>query len=503
MFSRRDALKGMAGLTLAALPSIGCGKDDVPGPSDPVFGYGVASGDPMPDRVIIWTRVIANKPIKGQWEVSKDATFGTIASAGGFLADASRDWTVKIDVTSLEAGTTYFYRFRALERTSAIGRTRTAPLDASRLRFAVVSCASVPHGYFHVYRAIAERADIEAVVHLGDYIYEYAEGDYGKVRSSEPKHALKSLDDYRRRYAQYHRDRDLQECHRQHPFINIWDDHEYVDNAFHDGATGDNHDIAAWPDQCSAACQAYSEWIPIRDQPDDRKIWRSLHYGGLVDLFLLDTRIWGRDVQAEPNDPALDDPDRQILGADQEAWLAEGLSTSTARWKIVCQQVMMASVPAWFRDDGWDAYPAARQRFYDILERGKISNVVVLSGDVHSSWAAELGRTAESPPLAVELITPAVSAPGTDTRSALDMIRGAPFLKYVDLFQNGFILLSVFEERAHAAWYHVKNVEEEDGGAMHFAAGFATYQGDSRLRNEPIEPVEFLAPDLAPHVEPS
>ena len=500
MFTRRSALKTFAGFAIAsALPAIGCGKDEVPPPDDPVFGHGVASGDPMPDRVILWTRAAGASTVSGRWEMSKDATFGTIASSGTFSTDATKDWTVKIDVAGLEPGTTYFYRFTALGRTSSIGRTRTAPQDASQLRFAVVSCASVPHGYFHAYKAIAQRADVDAVVHLGDYIYEYADGDYGKIRESEPAHALKTLDDYRARYAQYRRDPDLQECHRQHPFINIWDDHEYADNAYRDGVTGDNKDIAPWPEQTAAAAQAYAEWIPIREQESDRKIWRALSYGGLVDLFLLDTRIWGRDMQIAQTDPALPDPKRQILGADQEAWLASGLKSSKAKWKLVAQQVMMAAVPSWFRDDGWDEYPAARDRFYDMIEQGGVADVIVLTGDVHSSWANELSRTPGARPLAVELITPAISAPGTDTRSAADTTKDAPFIRFVDLFHNGFMLLSVDAARAHAAWYHVENVEKEDGGTTHLAAGFATYQGDSTLRNEPVEPAAVAAaPPLAP-----
>lgn len=470
---------------------------EVPAPSDPVFGYGIASGDPLPDAVILWTRIIATKPIGGRWEVSKDATFGAIASSGTFLADASRDWTVKVDVTGLEPDTTYYYRFRTLGRSSPIGRTRTAPLDERRLRFAVVSCASVPHGYFHVYRAIAARFDLHAVIHLGDYIYEYGEGEYGDVRTSEPRHALRTLADYRERYAQYRRDRDLQEAHRQHPFICIWDDHEYADNAFRDGATGDNHDLDPWPEQRSAASRAYSEWIPIRDQPDGR-IWRVLRYGGLVDLFLLDTRIWGRDIQLPPGDPEIADPRRQILGADQEAWLAAQLRASSARWKLVGQQVMMMAVPAWFREDGWDEYPAARDRFYDLLAREAVPDVVILSGDVHSSWAGELSRAPDAPPLAVELITPAVTAPGTKTHSATRLTKDAPFIKYVDLVKNGFILLSVYEERVHAAWYHVRDVSDEDGGDLRFGAGFAVYRGQTRLEYEPTEPDLFAASPPAP-----
>jgi alkaline phosphatase D len=499
VFTRRAALKGVAALAVTrAWPTLGCtNKDSVPPPQDPVFGHGVASGDPLPDAVILWTRVTADTSVDVQWEVSKDATFGRIASSGTSKADASRGWTVKVDVKGLEPGTAYYYRFRALGRSSPIGRTRTAPSDPKQLRFAVVSCASVPHGYFHAYAAIAQRQDLDAVVHLGDYIYEYGEGQYGKVRTSEPTHECQSLADYRQRYAQYRRDPNLQEAHRQHPFICIWDDHEFVDNAYQDGATGDDPVQGPWEEQRKAASQAYSEWIPIRDQSDGR-IWRILNYGGLVDLFLLDTRIWGRDIQLPQGDPGITNDRRQILGSDQEKWLTDNLRKSKARWKLIGQQVMMTSTPAWFHEDGWDEYPAARKRFFDVLEKNHIEDVVVLSGDVHSSWASELSRTPEGSPIAVELITPAVSAAPPESRSAADVTKGAPFVKYADLVKRGFILLSVYEERVHAVWYHVEDVEKEDGGRLTLSAGFALKRGDAHLENATTEPDQFESPAPAP-----
>jgi alkaline phosphatase D len=509
MLSRRDTLKLVTAITASAVvpSSLGCAKEEVPPPTDPVFGHGVASGDPLPNAVILWTKVTTKEPVTGRWEMSRDATFANIAAHGDFVATAERDFTVKIDATGLEPGTTYFYRFIALGVASPIGRTRTAPLDAKALRFAVVSCASLPHGFFHVYRAIAQRPDIDAVVHLGDYIYEYADGDYGKVRKSEPEHAVQTLADYRTRYAQYRRDRDLQEAHRQHPFICIWDDHEVVDNAWRDGTTGDNDAVGPWPERTLAAKTAYSEWIPIRDQPDG-KIWRTLRYGNLAELLLLDTRLWGRDIQLPPADPGLANPARQILGADQETWLGESLRTSTARWKLVCQQVMMTSVPSWFRDDGWDDYPAARDRFYDVLEKTPVNDVVVLSGDVHSSWASDLARVPSDPAvydpvtgqgsLAVELIAPAITSPGNETKSADSLTAEAAWLKYIDLERRGFILLDVTETKAHASWFHVEDVEDEDGLEATFSKGFSTLTGENRLRPELDPPPRRDAAPLAP-----
>lgn len=532
MIRRRDALKGLTSIALGTMLPVGAGalsgitmtgcsrKDEVPPPSDPVFGHGIASGDPTPNAVILWTRIsLANAPsaVDGRWEMAKDATFGAIVAQGTFSTNADRDYTVKVDATGLEPGTTYYYRFIAAGRTSLVGRTRTAPLDAKRLRFAVVSCASLPHGYFHLYRAIAERPDIDAVVHLGDYIYEYAEGDYGKIRESEPKRAVQSLGDYRERYAQYRRDPDLQEIHRQHPFICIWDDHEIIDNAYKDGTTGDNPVIgSSWPDRKAAAIQAYSEWIPIRDQEPKGRIWRALSYGSLADLVFLDTRLWGREQQVPEDDPRRIDPARQMLGADQEAWLRDRLRSGTAKWKLVCQQMMMVEVPQGFRVDGWDDYPAARNRFFDILEGAgtspgaPLSNVVVLSGDVHSSWASDLARTPADPAtydpatgrgsLAVELITPAISSPGTEGQTGDQFTSKASWIKFAELEKRGFILLDVTEERVHGAWFHIDSdvIEREARGPITFAAGFATYSGTNHLVNEPKEPELLAAPPLAP-----
>ncbi len=513
MLRRRDVLKGLSAVALLqSLPlGLGCTKEDSPtAPPDAVFVHGVASGDPLPDAVILWTRVTTDQPTASvRREVAKDAQFASILKSGTEDANADRDYTVKIDATGLEPGTTYYYRFTALGKTSPIGRTRTAPVDAPRLRFAVVSCASHPHGYFHVYRAIAERTDIDAIVHLGDYMYEYADGDYGKIRNSEPRKAVESLADYRTRYGQYRRDADLQEAHRQHPFICIWDDHEFIDNAYKDGTTGDNSAVGGtWAERRTAATRAYAEWIPVREQADQQKIWRSLRYGNLAELILLDTRVWGRDKQLAAMDPLVGDPARQILGADQEAWLSERLTTSTSKWKLVCQQVLMTEVPSSFRDDGWDDYPAARGRFYDILEKSSVDDVVVLSGDVHSSWACDLPRTPTDPAtydaatgrgaLAVELVTPAVSSPGQEPGTANTLAADFGWIKFAELEKRGYILLDVNEQRAHASWFHIDDVEEKDRTELKFVAGFATYAGENHLRAEQVPPETLPGAPLAP-----
>jgi alkaline phosphatase D len=283
-----------------------------------------------------------------RWQIARDGAFTDIARSGELTTDGDRDYTVKVDVTGLSPATTYYYRFIALGGSSPIGRTRTAPSGGvARLRFAVVSCSSYAHGFFHAYRSIAQRLDLDAVVHLGDYIYEYGSGQYGTARPYEPEHEILNLADYRARYAYYRKDPDLQAVHRQHPFIAVWDDHESANNAWVDGA--ENHTPGAegkWADRKAAAAQAYAEWMPIRELEGPTKIYRSLRYGDLAELIMLDTRSWGREEQVPQSDSRINDPNRQLLGQDQEAWLSERLRTSTAQWKLVGQQVMMGQLPS-------------------------------------------------------------------------------------------------------------------------------------------------------------
>ncbi|MGH9575890.1 MAG: alkaline phosphatase D family protein, partial [Terriglobales bacterium] len=257
---------------------------------------------------------------------------------------------------------------------------------------------------YNTYAAMARRADLDAVLHLGDYIYEYGREGYGASaigRDVEPVHEIVSLDDYRARYAFYRRDPDLQELHRQHPMIAVWDDHESANDSWRGGAQ--NHDPATegdWHARRTAAVRAWREWLPVRmtqaDFDDDPRGWRGFRFGDLADLAILDTRLAARDSQVSPEDlRGLDAPDRTLLGAEQERWLFERLAAAQAddvAWCLVGQQIVFAPwahPPRPPNVDGWDGYPAARQRVLDTLERGRIRDVVILSGDVHSSWALD------------------------------------------------------------------------------------------------------------------
>ena len=351
---------------------------------DGIFQHGVASGDPLSDRVIIWTRLTDpghNHRLQVRWELSATPDFARISRRGEAVAEAARDFTVKVDVTRLRPGQTYYYRFAYGSIRSPIGLTRTAPavdgaMPAS-LRLAVVSCSNYPAGFFNVYQAIAARGDVDLVLHLGDYIYEYGEGGYATQfgaqvgRVPDPPHEILSLDDYRKRYGQYRSDPDLQAAHAACPWLVTWDDHETSNDAWTAGAQ--NHDPATegpWSDRKAAALKAYYEWMPIRDPAPGgafEAINRRFDWGKLARIAMLETRLLGR---AEPFDlekdltvtqgpdgrpvpdlaafmTRLNDPGRQLLGPAQQAWLAEGMTAASqqgTKWNVLGNQVIMAKV---------------------------------------------------------------------------------------------------------------------------------------------------------------
>lgn len=341
---------------------------------DVSFAHGVASGDPLARKVIIWTRVTTDRQgrIPVLWEVATDAACRRVVRAGIAFTSAEQDHTVKVDVTGLRPDTVYHYRFRIGRHVSPLGRTRTLPVGAvEQVRLAVFTCSNYPAGFFHAYGEAARRDDIHAAIHLGDYIYEYGRGGYASAdaaelgREVEPAGELLSLDDYRQRYAQYRTDPDLQAVHAAMPFINVWDDHEIANDTWKGGA--ENHDPASEGDfkaRRAAALQAFHEWLPIRT-PDTRrkeKIFRSFQFGNLVALHMLDTRVIARDLQLEyatyfGSDGSFDsarfaadmaDPARQLLGAEQMLWLHRQMRESSATWQMLGQQVLMGrmNIPA-------------------------------------------------------------------------------------------------------------------------------------------------------------
>jgi len=344
------------GATLSA-----CGNSN-----DPVvlFNYGVASGDPLTDRVILWTHATfeqSTDDVQLTYEVATDNNFSSVVSSGIATASASNNYTVKVDATGLAAGNEYFYRFVARGGfSSSVGKTRTLPANSvTEVKLAVFSCSSYAHGYFSVYEAAAS-SDAQYALHLGDYIYEYKDGEYPTTpvvgRNVSPRTEIYSLADYRMRHAQQKSDPSLKTLHARMPMIAVWDDHEFANDAFMTGA--ENHTEATegtFTARKAAALQAYHEWMPIRTGVDKSVIYRSFNFGNLLSLHMLDTRIIGREkqlalteIQTPAGYAAWTSTSRQLMGSTQTTWLATQMATSTAKWQVLGQQVVMAKtwIPA-------------------------------------------------------------------------------------------------------------------------------------------------------------
>jgi alkaline phosphatase D len=368
-----------------------------PDPSLAPFLHGVASGDPLADGVMIWTRADPGtdrqRIVPVSWRVATDPAMENVIATGDAEARPERDWTVKVDVGGLQPGRTYYYGFRADGVASLTGRTKTAPAaGVEHLRFGVVSCSNLPDGFFNAYARLAERDDLDAVVHLGDYVYE--SGNQSEVgRPAHPPREIVSLEDYRARYSQYRLDSDLRRIHQQHPFINTWDDHETTNDSWYGGAANHSPDEGDWFARKRAAAQAFDEWIPIRlpDQsgrvPEDgTRVYRTVPYGDLVDLIMIDTRLEGRDepVSQSPSfEPENDDPARSILGDEQEAWLAGELTASQQRgaaWRVLGNGVMLGH---------WNAIGLPDTGFLTFLR----AEGVALNGD---QWMATRRRASGS-----------------------------------------------------------------------------------------------------------
>lgn len=371
--TRRSFIKSAAaGASAVAVPMAitGCGADD---DNDAVtaadsklvvaFGHGVASGDPLSDRVIIWTRVTHTETtaqtIPVDWKVATDAEMTNVVASGSMQTTESVDYTVKVDVDGLSADTTYYYQFTGpLEVKTTVGQTKTLPVGyVESVKLAVCSCANYPAGYFNAYDAIG-KSDADVVLHLGDYIYEYAVGEYGTTantidqgRNHSPEKEIWTLADYRQRYGQYRQDSLLQGAHQAKPFICVWDDHELANDAYKSGAA--NHtegDEGTFADRRAAAFQAYHEWLPIRTGSDVANIYRNFKFGELISLNMMDTRHVARDASltfeqllAPGADAAalIADSSRRLIGDEQLSWLVQEWTNSSTTWEVLGQQVLM------------------------------------------------------------------------------------------------------------------------------------------------------------------
>ena len=554
--SRRDFFKRSGSVAAAVASAVTLPL--VPGTAPaagPLFQHGVASGDPLADRVILWTRVTPQSPrrtVGVRWLVARDAQLRKVVLRGNAETSAERDFTVKVDAVGLSPGSTYYYRFFAENEASPIGRTRTLPVGATpHLRIAVASCSNHAAGFFNAYRRIAERADLDFVLHLGDYTYDTGPGAFpNEVRAPEPPVEPITLSDYRKRHAQYKRDTDLQEVHRQHPMICIWDDGEIANDAWRDGALNHTEGAeGAWPDRVAMALQAYYEWMPVRqvDPAQPRRNERAFRIGDLVDLLMLEERLSARSQQLPATIPIpgflvpafaqvgpFANPSRTLLGAEQEAWLAARLRDSGARWKLIGQQVMFAQLKAlglplaspppappgglFINPDQWDGYQPARDRVYAVLKgdatHAPVGDVVILTGDLHSSWAADLTQDPNNPVVAtggydpangngsraVEFVGTSISAPGLPdpTGSIAALLRTInPHIKYIDLNQRGYMLLDVTRERAVCEWWFVDSVVAPSN-VQTLGTAFEVQHGSNRLVPSAMTAARTNPPPPAP-----
>ncbi|WP_454797232.1 alkaline phosphatase D family protein [Novosphingobium lindaniclasticum] len=480
------------------------------------FTHGVASGEPAANSVLLWTRYVGSGDTKLRCELSADDTFRKVAGGGEVVASPAHDNCAKLVVSGLAPGQWYFYRFIAPDGTkSEVGRTRTLPVgEVERFGIGLFSCSNMPFGWFNAYAHAAARDDLDLIVHVGDYFYEYEYGHYPDHpmagRAIEPHNETVTLADYRLRFASYRLDPDLRRIHQRFPMIAQWDDHEFANDTWKGGAENHQSDKEGpWAIRRAAAEKAYREWMPVSDA-----LYDSFQIGSLATLFRPETRVSERTQQldfgsamAGQNDIAKalaefrDGPwmsaDRTLMGARQEAWLYKGLADSArsgTRWQVLAQQVVMGSlkappqmadlVPAGadpkvrqalmaiaaaskaglpFNMDSWDGYPAARERLLRAAREADC-NLVVLSGDSHNAWGNELsldGRAA-----GVEYAGHSVTSPGYEAYlpsvSPADLaaaLRGAnPGLAFADTSRRGYVSLDLTPERVNGQWHFMNTI---------------------------------------------
>ncbi|MEM8768839.1 MAG: alkaline phosphatase D family protein [Pseudomonadota bacterium] len=511
MNRRRFLAAGSAGLATAGLSARGLGASDAH-EQEGHFQHGVASGDPLPDGIILWTRVSPAKredsAVDVEWVLATDPALEMVVARGQVQTHAIRDYTVNVDVRGLEPGRRYYYQFRSAGQRSSVGRTRTAPLGGpDAVAFAVTSCANYSLGYFNVYRRIAERNELDAVIQLGDYLYEYParrREDELDLRRHVPAEEIIRLADYRMRYAQYRSDPDLQAAHEAHPWICVWDDHESANNSWMHGAQNHSPEEGDWALRKAAAIQAYHEWMPIRSQTMTvavPRIFRGFRFGDTVDLLMLDTRLYGRSEQAVPGDAAgLADPSRSILGAEQRAWLQTQLTASAGRevhWRVLGNQCMFGQLlgegGAVLNPDQWDGYPLDQRAIISHLRDGGIGNNVILTGDLHSSWALDIHSNPFGDDyakgqgnVAVELVTSSVTSrsrfndPVEARPQEQQIVAGMPHMKWLNLSERGYLITTLTQAEMRAEWWLVDTV----GSRQHeqrLAAAYVSESGSNRL----------------------
>lgn len=529
--------RGLIGLTAGAGLAACTAPDTVTGKNTPLFksdafAHGVASGDPFTQSVVLWTHISTDSAgnIEGEWEISTDSEFGDISQTAKFTTNKAKDYCVKVIAENLTPGQTYFYRFRIGQALSDVGRTRTLPEgDTEQLRFAVVSCANWQHGYFNIYDAIAKRAaqqPYDAMIHLGDYYYEYGSDKNPRLedRVHRPAHEIVSLEDYRERHAQYRSDTALQAATAAMPLIAVWDDHETSNDSWKTGAENHQPDSEGdWNTRQQAALRAYYEWMPVREPALGRvrsDIYRNFRFGSLANLTCVETRLTARaepiivesyidEISAEGTadkfkENVLYAPDREMFGADQQDFILNALSQSKEDgviWRLLANQVIMGRLltpdftpyideaaiakieTAWpgVRDfvtlskynmpvypDSWDGYPVARENFYAALDAAGLNDMLVLTGDAHEFWVNDL-TTEAGKKLGLELVTSSVSSQtmtaflGEGTAEHnLLLTKENKDARYYNATRSGFIDLTLTPRNAEVIMFNVDTVTSRD-----------------------------------------
>lgn len=520
--SRRALLAtGMFGAGALAIPGLAPAQTVLAARG---FTHSVASGEPGPDEMLLWTRYVpaSGESARLKVELSESPDFARVAAGGEAITGPWRDWTTKITVTGLLPGRHYHYRFVAPDGSySPVGRAKTLPDDrAAAFKAAVFSCSNIGFGFFNAYGHAAARDDLDLVLHLGDYFYEYAAGGYPSLdqvvanRLPQPAGEIIHLADYRLRYASYRADPDLKALHERHTMIASWDDHESANNSWEGGAQ--NHDPATegdWSDRKAAAVQAWREWMPVSDEP-----WKAYEIGGLATLFRTDTRLAARshaeeigDLLRQP-DPARaladyrdhrwNDPAATMMGTQQEAWLYHGLGRSVKagqKWQIVGFGTIIGTmrVPpeteSWIDPskpklagylkagvaagkaglptdlDNWGGYPAARARFLKAAQAAD-ANLVVLCGDSHNAWAFDLAQDGRA--VGVEFAGHSVTSGGYESALAIDpktvakaLVAASPELKWCDTSRRGYMAVSVTPDKVSNDWLFVDTITTRNAAA--------------------------------------
>ena len=516
--NRRRLLIGAGALTGLAIATGRQGKVLAqPKFSDYPFTLGVASGEPLPDSIVLWTR-LAPDPFNGggmprqnvpvQWLIAADENMRQVVRSGTAMATPEFAHSVHVEVQGLRPARWYWYQFRVGNELSEVGRTRTAPAPRSRLNqlnFAFVTCQKWEDGFYSAYRRLAEE-DLDVVFHLGDYIYEYGINSTGGARNvslpEQFQQETQTLEQYRLRYALYKTDPDLQKAHALFPFVVTWDDHE-VDIDYTDAISENNDPVTQFLTRRVAAYQAYYEHLPLRPfsapRGADMRLYRRLTFGDLAEFSVLDTRQYRSDQPCgdgeTPRCEAALDPAQTMTGNRQERWLFDGLDRSSTRWNIIAQQVLMAQLDhkigaeEIFWNDSWDGYPLARVRLFNHITNRKIANPVVITGDWHSTFVNDLKldfKDPSSPTIATEFVTPSLTTNGDKEVYGPyygSMIPENPHIKFFDGDHRGYFRVNLNRERWHTDLRIVTTVSQPDA-PVYTLASFTVENGRPGVQHE-------------------